>query len=83
MTCHILLLDMRTLTCYRTIIDARLGFKIIRGLAINFGFATKEELKEWAPMKLPDLRSLRDRVTAMRGENSGNNFEFVRTQESA
>lgn len=32
----------------RTIIDARLGFRIIRGLAINFGFATREELKEWS-----------------------------------
>lgn len=57
MTYRIPLLDMPIFMCYRTMIDARLGFKIIQGLAINFGFATKEELKEWASMKLPEGQS--------------------------
>ena len=70
-------------TYYRTIIDARLGFKIIQGLAINFGFATKEELKKWAPMRLPDLRDLIDIVATMRSETIGNNFEFVKRQETS
>ena len=65
------------LTHYRTIIDARLGFRIIQGLAINFGFATKEELKKWAPMRLPDMQKLRAIVTLMKSEHMGNNFEFV------
>lgn len=43
------------LTRYRAVIDARLGFTIIEGVVINFGFAMKEELKEWATMKLPNL----------------------------
>ena len=70
------------LTCYRTIIDARLGFTIIQGLAINFGFGTQEELKKWAPMRLPDLRNLRDIVASMRSETIGNSFQFVGISES-
>ncbi len=62
--------------------DARLGFRVIQGLVINFGFATKEELKKWAPMRLPDLRNLRDIVATMRTETIRNNFEFVGKQES-
>jgi len=59
------------------VIDARLGFTIIQGLVINFGFATEEELKQWATMKLPNLQELKDRVMAMTRENIGNNFELV------
>lgn len=58
-------------------IDARLGFNIIQGLVINLGFATKEELKEWAPVKLPNIQNIENLLNAMTGEKIGHNFELV------
>ena len=65
------------LTRYRAVIDARLGFTVIEGIVINFGFATKEELKEWATMKLPNLPEFKTRIISMTRENIGNNFELI------
>ncbi|KAL2036487.1 hypothetical protein N7G274_010803 [Stereocaulon virgatum] len=61
----------------RAVIDARLGFTILQGLVINFGFATEVELREWATMKLPNLQKFKDRVMAMNRDKIGNNFELV------
>ena len=33
------------------------AFTVIQGLVINLGFATEEELKTWATMKVPDILS--------------------------
>ncbi|KAL6716970.1 hypothetical protein ACLMJK_004883 [Lecanora helva] len=63
----------------RTIIDARVGFVVIQGLVINLGFATKEELKTWATMKVPDIPPIRDRVEKLAIPAIGNNFELVQS----
>jgi hypothetical protein len=68
---------LRQLIYHRTIIDARLGFKILDGRTITLGFATKNELREWATMKLSYSDSLRRRVEAMTTEKIGTNFEFL------
>ena len=66
------------LTIYgRAVIDARLGFTVIQGIVINLGFATKEELKEWATMKFPNIPEIENLVNAMTCEKIGNNFELV------
>lgn len=62
---------------YRAILDGRLGFKIVQGFAITFGFAAREELKEWAQMKLPNAQSLKRKVAEMESTTIGMNFEFV------
>lgn len=61
----------------RIIVDARLGFKVVQGFAITFGFARREELKEWAKMRLPKTPSLIDKVAGMESSTIGTNFEFV------
>lgn len=64
------------LTMNRAILDGRLGFKIMKGFAITFGFATEEELKEWAKMPLPKLQLLVEKVAEMESPTIGTNFEF-------
>ncbi|KAF2176763.1 hypothetical protein K469DRAFT_605911 [Zopfia rhizophila CBS 207.26] len=59
------------------ILDGRLGFKIVQGFAITFGFAAEEELKEWAKMKLPKAQILMKKVAEMESTTIGTNFEFV------
>lgn len=63
--------------CHRAILDGRLGFKIVQGFAITFGFAAREELREWAKMKLPNAQSLKRKVAKMEGTTIRVNFEFV------
>lgn len=58
-------------------LDGRLGFKILQGFAITFGFATEEELKEWAKMQLPKAQTLINKAAEMESPTIGMNFEFV------
>ena len=60
----------------RAIVDGRLGFKIMAGFTITLGFATKEELKVWAKMKLPKAQELIEKVAEMESATMGTNFEF-------
>jgi hypothetical protein len=62
---------------HRAIVDARLGFKILQGFTITFGFATQDELKGWVTMKLPSSDRLREKVASMTTKKIGMNFEFV------
>jgi len=52
----------------RSISDARLAFTIVEGTAIVFGFGAREEVGQWAKMKLPKSRELEEEVKAMRVE---------------
>jgi hypothetical protein len=61
---------------YRVIADARLAFRIVKGLAIMFVFATKEELAGWAKMELRKGRGLELIVDSMERPNVGVNFTF-------
>jgi len=58
------------------IADARLAFRIVKGLAIMFVFATKEELAGWAKMELRKGRGLELIVDSMERPNVGVNFTF-------
>ena len=62
---------------HRAIVDARLGFKILQGFTITFGFATQDELKGWVTMKLPSSARLKEKVASMTTKKIGMNFEFV------
>ena len=61
----------------RAILDGRLGFEIIHGVSITFGFASEGELKEWAKMQLPNVKSLINKVAEMESATIGTNFEFL------
>lgn len=52
----------------RSISDARLAFTIIQGTAIILGFGVREEVEQWAKMKLPKSRELEEEVEAMKVE---------------
>lgn len=52
----------------RSISDARLAFTIVQGTAIILGFGVREEVEQWAKMKLPKSRELEEEVEAMRVE---------------
>ncbi|KKA16324.1 hypothetical protein T310_10086, partial [Rasamsonia emersonii CBS 393.64] len=47
------------LTPISVILDARLSFTVVKGVAITLAFASKEELTRWAKLKLPDSSELR------------------------
>jgi hypothetical protein len=49
----------------------------VQGFAITFGFAAREELREWAPMELPNAQSLKRKAAEMEGTTIGVNFAFV------
>jgi len=51
-----------------SISDARLAFTIVEGTAIIFGFGAREEVKQWAKMKLPKSLELEEEVKIMREE---------------
>ncbi|KAJ5991668.1 hypothetical protein N7499_003798 [Penicillium canescens] len=61
---------------YRVITDTRLAFRIVKGLAIMFVFATREELRGWAKMVLPKDRGLEKMVAEMGTLKIGVNFAF-------
>jgi hypothetical protein len=63
--------------CHRAILDGRLGFTIVQGKAITFGFAAREELKQWDKMHLPNAQKLKRKVAEMEGTTIGVNFDFV------
>ena len=46
------------------------------GFTITLGFATNEELKVWAKMKLPKAQELIEKVAEMESATMGTNFEF-------
>lgn len=56
--------------------DTRLAFRIIKGLAIMFVFATKEELRGWAKMVLTKDRGLEKKVDEIVTSRIGANFMF-------
>ncbi|KAI9770957.1 MAG: hypothetical protein M1840_002661 [Geoglossum simile] len=58
------------------ILDDRLGFTIVQGFAITFGFAVEEELNIYAKIRLPNLPGLKKRVASMTSKSIGTNFEF-------
>lgn len=60
----------------RVITDTRLAFRILKGLAIMFVFATREELSGWAKMVLPKDRGLEKMVAEMDASRIGVNFAF-------
>jgi len=66
----------------RFISDAHLAFTIVQGTAIIFGFGVKEEVEQWAKMKMPKSPELEEEVEAMKVEaiETGNiyieNFVF-------
>lgn len=62
---------------HSAIADARLGFKLLRGLTITIGFATESELRSWAKMTLPKSDRLKDKVALMDTPKIGTNFEFT------
>jgi hypothetical protein len=61
----------------RAILDGRLGFTIVQGRVIMFGFAAREELEQWDKMHLPNLENLKRKVAEMEGTTIGVNFDFV------
>lgn len=61
---------------HRVIADTRLAFRIVKGLAIMFVFATREELLGWAKMVLPKNRGLEKMVAEMDTSKIGVNFAF-------
>jgi hypothetical protein len=63
--------------CHRAILDGRLGFTIVQGTAITFGFAVREELEHWGKLRLPNVENLKRKVAEMEGITIGVNFDFV------
>jgi hypothetical protein len=61
----------------RAILDGRLGFTIVQGKVITFGFAVQEELEHWGKMHLPNVETLKQKVAGMEGTTIGVNFDFV------
>lgn len=59
---------------HRVIHDARLSFRRVKGFAIHFVFATKEELEGWRRRKLP--LELESKAAGMETPTMGLNFEF-------
>ncbi|KAL2689078.1 hypothetical protein Neosp_003130 [[Neocosmospora] mangrovei] len=61
-----------------SIMDARMGFRIVKGRAVTFAFVVPEELPYWAKMGLPEGCGLEMIVQQMRdtSDRIGANFEF-------
>ncbi|KKA16450.1 hypothetical protein T310_9958, partial [Rasamsonia emersonii CBS 393.64] len=62
------------LTPISVILDARLSFTVVKGVAITLAFASKEELARWAKIKLPDSEPRKK--CEMSTERIGTNYEF-------
>ena len=62
--------------CHRAILDARLAFKTVRGFAIHFVLATKEELEGWPKKQFPGERDLERKAAEMETPTIGVNFTF-------
>ncbi|KAH8708414.1 hypothetical protein GQ44DRAFT_777187 [Phaeosphaeriaceae sp. PMI808] len=58
------------------ILDARLAFKNVKGFAIYFVFATKEELMGWRKKKFPGGEELEQKASQMESPTIGLNFAF-------
>lgn len=67
---HSIILITGSNECHRAILDGRLGFKIVQGFGIMFGFATWEELEEWAKMKPPMCRISSEKLPKWRAQLS-------------
>lgn len=61
---------------HRAILDARLAFKNLKGFAIYFVFATKEELESWPKKKFPGGQDLEQKASQMESPTVGLNFAF-------
>jgi hypothetical protein len=48
-----------------------------------FGFADREELKEWGKMHLPNNQALKQKVAQMESSTIGVNFDFDVAGEDA
>ncbi|KAI9767330.1 MAG: hypothetical protein M1840_005739 [Geoglossum simile] len=59
------------------ILDDQLGFTIVQGFTITFGFAVEEELNIYAKIRLPNLLDLKKRVASMTSKRIGTNFKFL------
>jgi hypothetical protein len=60
----------------RVILDARVGFEILKGYAITFEFAMYDIAHRWAKMILPRSAMLEKKVQDMQSEDIGVNFAF-------
>ncbi|KAL2215439.1 hypothetical protein M432DRAFT_128055 [Thermoascus aurantiacus ATCC 26904] len=58
------------------ILDARLSFTVVKGVAITLAFTSKEELARWGKIKLPNSSELRKKCEEMSTERIGTNYEF-------
>jgi hypothetical protein len=61
---------------HRAILDARLSFKRVKGFAIYFVFATKEELESWPKKRFPGGDDLKGKAAKMESTRIGLNFAF-------
>ncbi|CAH0024602.1 unnamed protein product [Clonostachys rhizophaga] len=68
----------------RSILDGRVGFRIMSGQAIFLGFVAPDELQHWAKMTLPKLVELQEIVREMQTQSNkiGTNFEFKEPRDS-
>lgn len=64
------------LTPISVILDARLSFTVVKGVAITLAFTSKEELARWGKIKLPNSSELRKKCEEMSTERIGTNYEF-------
>ncbi|PVH91196.1 hypothetical protein DM02DRAFT_678204 [Periconia macrospinosa] len=58
------------------VLDARLAFKNLKGFAIYFVFATKEELEDWPKKIFPAGQGLEQKALQMNSSTIGLNFAF-------
>lgn len=56
------------LILFKSISDARLAFTIVQGTAIILMFGVREEVEQWARMKLLKFKELEKEVEAMKVE---------------
>jgi hypothetical protein len=73
------LFRLRPLLCsdvVRVILDARVGFEILKGYVITFEFATYDIANRWKKMILPHSAMLEKKVQDMQNEDIGVNFAF-------
>lgn len=64
------------LTPINVILDARLSFTVVKGVAITLAFTSKEELARWGKIKLPNSSELRKKCEEMSTERIGTDYEF-------
>lgn len=62
----------------RSILDARLGFTITKGFAVNFLFTIDERLQKYAKMIFPGSLELREKIEEMEriSDQIGLNVQF-------